>query len=129
MITNNYNSPIKLCYNMIFTLDNPKDLDPSYKTDLDIWDYSGSKKMPSYNQRNTLPVCKSWYQPCHCTFILVLYIPAMLYSSHLLPFLNNVTLKTEIESRYVKLQHAEHKKTIFFSNSPSYPNVLKYWDT
>ena len=26
-------------------LNNPKDLDPSYKTDLDLWDYFGRKKL------------------------------------------------------------------------------------
>ena len=40
---------------------NPKDLDPSYKmdldlwkTDLDLWDCFGSKKNPSYIQGNTV---------------------------------------------------------------------------
>ena len=33
-------------------LDNPKDLDPSYKTDLDFWDCLGRKKTPSYKRRN-----------------------------------------------------------------------------
>ena len=33
---------------------NPKDLDPSLKTDLDFWDCFGSKKTPSYNRRNTV---------------------------------------------------------------------------
>ena len=37
-MTGNYTSPINLCYNTILTfLNNPKDLDPSYKTDLDFW--------------------------------------------------------------------------------------------
>ena len=35
-------------------LNNPKDLDPSYKTDLDLWDCFGRKKTPSYNRRNTV---------------------------------------------------------------------------
>ena len=34
-------------------LNNPKDLDPSYKMDLDFWDCFGRKKL-SYNQRNTV---------------------------------------------------------------------------
>ena len=29
-------------------LNNPKDLDPSYKMDLDFWDCFGRKKTPSY---------------------------------------------------------------------------------
>ena len=33
-------------------LNNPKDLDPSYKTDLDFWDCFGRKKGPSYKRRN-----------------------------------------------------------------------------
>ena len=33
---------------------NPKDLDPSYKTDLDLWDCFGRKKNPSYIQGNTV---------------------------------------------------------------------------
>ena len=47
--------------NILFTqispipfLNNPKDLDPSYKTDLDLWDCFGRKKTLSYNQRNTV---------------------------------------------------------------------------
>ena len=35
-------------------LNNPKDLDPSYKTDLDLWDCFGRKKTPSHNRRNTV---------------------------------------------------------------------------
>ena len=35
-------------------LNNPKDLDPSYKMDLDLWDCLGRKKTLSYNQRNTI---------------------------------------------------------------------------
>ena len=35
-------------------LNNPKDLDPSYKMDLDLWDCFGQKKTLSYNQRNTV---------------------------------------------------------------------------
>ena len=33
---------------------NPKDLDPSYKTFLDLWDCFGRKKSPSYNRRNSV---------------------------------------------------------------------------
>ena len=42
---------MKFCYNTnfaiipILTLTIPKDLDPSYKTDLDLWDYFGRKKL------------------------------------------------------------------------------------
>ena len=35
-------------------LNNPKDLDPSDKTDLDIWDCFGRKTTPSYKRRNTV---------------------------------------------------------------------------
>ena len=35
-------------------LNNLKDLDPSCKTDLDLWDCFGRKKNPSYNRRNTV---------------------------------------------------------------------------
>ena len=42
---------------MLPFLNNPKDLDPSYKTDLDFWDCFGSNKNPSYNRRNT--VCQN----------------------------------------------------------------------
>ena len=46
---------MKFRYNTNFTLlNNPKDLDPSYKMDLDLWDCFGRKKTPSYNQRNTI---------------------------------------------------------------------------
>ena len=34
-------------------LNNPKDLDPSYKTDLDFWDFSEGIN-PSYNRKNTV---------------------------------------------------------------------------
>ena len=39
-------------------LNNPKDLDLSYKMDLDLWDCFGRKKTLSYNLRNTVDVCK-----------------------------------------------------------------------
>ena len=46
MTTSNYTSPINLCYNTILTfLNNPKDLDPSYKMDLDIWNVLEGKKI------------------------------------------------------------------------------------
>ena len=35
-------------------LNNSKDLDPSYKMDLDFKDCSGMQKALSYNQRNTV---------------------------------------------------------------------------
>ena len=35
-------------------LNNPKDIDPSYKTDLDSCHCSRRKKTPSYNRRNTV---------------------------------------------------------------------------
>ena len=45
MTTSNYTSSMNLCYNTILTVpNNPKDLDPSYKTDLDFWDCFGRKK-------------------------------------------------------------------------------------
>ena len=38
-------------------LNNPKDLDPSYKMDLDLWDCFGrEKKSLSYNRRNTVTI-------------------------------------------------------------------------
>ena len=40
---------------------NPKDLDLSYKMDLDFWDCFGRKKTPSYKRRNT--VCISSPEP------------------------------------------------------------------
>ena len=36
------------------SLNNPKDLDLSYKTDLDFWDYFERKKTSSHNRRNTV---------------------------------------------------------------------------
>ena len=36
---------MKFCYNMSFTLLNAKGLNPSYKTDLDILDSFGIKKL------------------------------------------------------------------------------------
>ena len=45
---------MKFCYNTNFTLNNSKDLDPSYKTDLDLWDWElfWKEKTLSYNRRN-----------------------------------------------------------------------------
>ena len=45
---------MKFCYNIpvLPFLNNPKDLDPSYKMDLDFWDCLRRKKLPSYNRRN-----------------------------------------------------------------------------
>ena len=38
MSTNNQISPMQFCCNTVLPfLNNPKDLDPSYKTDLDFW--------------------------------------------------------------------------------------------
>ena len=55
MSTNNYTSPMKFSCYMSFTfLNNPRDLDPSYKTDLDFWYCFARKKTPSYSRRNTV---------------------------------------------------------------------------
>ena len=44
---------MKFSYNTNLTLPKQsKDLDRSYKMDLDLWDCFGRKKTPSYNQRN-----------------------------------------------------------------------------
>ena len=57
-------------------LNSPKDLDPSYKMDLDLWDCFGRKKTPSYNRRNT--VCGTKYhtlpsqQEASCSCVVVL---------------------------------------------------------
>ena len=50
---------MKFCYNLSFLpfLKNPKDLDLSYKTDLDFWDCFGGKKPQSCNRRNMV----IWY--------------------------------------------------------------------
>ena len=46
MNTNNLISPMKFCYNTSFIfLNKSKDLDLSYKTDLDFWDCFGRKKL------------------------------------------------------------------------------------
>ena len=46
---------MKFCYNTNLPfLNNPKDLDLSYKMDLDLWDCFGREKTPSYNRRNTV---------------------------------------------------------------------------
>ena len=45
MTTNNEIGPMKFCYNKSFTqLNNPKNVDPSYKTYLDCWDCFGREK-------------------------------------------------------------------------------------
>ena len=44
---------MKVCYNTNLPfLNNPKDLDLSYKMDLDLWGCFGRKIIPSYNRRN-----------------------------------------------------------------------------
>ena len=46
MTTNNKFSPMKLCYDMsLSNLNDPKDLDPFYKTGLDFWDCFGREKI------------------------------------------------------------------------------------
>ena len=57
--TNNLISPMKFCYNtsiipVLPLLNNPKDLDPSYKMDLDFWECFGRKKTLSYSRRDTV---------------------------------------------------------------------------
>ena len=56
LTTNNKISPMKCCCNRLLPFpNNPKDLDASFKMDLDFWDCLGSKKKsPSYNRRNTV---------------------------------------------------------------------------
>ena len=55
MSTNNQISPMQFCCYTGFTLPKQsKDLDPSYKMDLDFWDCFGRKKTPSYKRRNTV---------------------------------------------------------------------------
>ena len=52
MTTNNQISPMKFCCNTSFTLPKlSKDLDLSYKKDLDFWDCFGKKKL-FYNRKN-----------------------------------------------------------------------------
>ena len=49
---------MKFRYITNFTfLNNPKDLDLSYKTDLDLLDCFGRKKTLSYNRRNMVVPC------------------------------------------------------------------------
>ena len=43
-------------------LNNLKDLDPSYKTDLDLWDCFGRKKNPSYIRGNTVDYLRIEYK-------------------------------------------------------------------
>ena len=45
---------MKFCYNTNFTLPKQKDIDPSCKMDLDLWDCFGREKTSSYNRRNTV---------------------------------------------------------------------------
>ena len=58
MTTNNLISPMKFCYNTIIQvlpfLNNLKDLDSSYKLDLNVWECFIRKKTLSYNRRNTV---------------------------------------------------------------------------
>ena len=55
MTANNSISPMNLAViQVLLFLNNPKDLDPSYKMDLDFWECFGRKQTLSYNQRNTV---------------------------------------------------------------------------
>ena len=55
MSTNNQIIPMQLCCNMSLTLlNNPKDLDLSYKTDLDFLGLFWKEKTQSYKRRNTV---------------------------------------------------------------------------
>ena len=48
---------MKFCYDTSFTLPKtPKDLDPSYKTDLNLWDCFGRKENPSYNHSTAVSI-------------------------------------------------------------------------
>ena len=60
LTSNNKISPMKVCYNTNLPfLNHPKDLDLSYKTDLDLWGCFGRKIIPSYNRKNTVPAVKN----------------------------------------------------------------------
>ena len=62
MSTNNQISPMQFCcYLVLPFLNNPKDLDLSYKTDLDFGIVFEGKKTPSYKRRNTV-LSKDAYQ-------------------------------------------------------------------
>ena len=68
---------MKFYYDMRFTfLNDPKDLDLSYKTDLDFLGFFWKEKTPSYNRRNI--VCQSYRDK-----ILIIYSTAyrLAYSS------------------------------------------------
>ena len=44
---------MKICYEIGFPFENnPRNLDPSYKMDLDFWDCFGREKLLSLNRRN-----------------------------------------------------------------------------
>ena len=45
MTSNKYTSPMKFSYNTKLTLPKSKDLDPSYKMDLGLWECFGRKKL------------------------------------------------------------------------------------
>ena len=58
--TNKQISPLQFCCNTSLPfLNNPKDLDPSYKMDLDFWNCFRRKITPSYDRRNMVDIC--WY--------------------------------------------------------------------
>ena len=52
MNTDNYISPMEFCWKkqVLPFLNNPKDLDKSYRMDLDFWDHSGMKKICLINK-------------------------------------------------------------------------------
>ena len=55
---------MKFCYNTsLLFLNNPKDLDPSYKMDLDFGDCFGRKKRHLITQRNMVVRTRDLYEP------------------------------------------------------------------
>ena len=69
--TNNWISPMKCCYNTNFTfLHNPKDLDPSYEMDQDVWDFWKEKQSLSYNQKTAILYCTAQCVYSNCIFIV-----------------------------------------------------------
>ena len=57
MSTKNQISPMQFAViRALPFLNNPKDLDPTHKMDLNFWDCFGRKKTPSYKQRNTVMI-------------------------------------------------------------------------
>ena len=79
MTTKNEISPMKFCYMILPFLNSHKDLDPSYKMDLDFWDCFGRKKTASYNRSNTVHCLPRYSFPIFSVIMIAYILPLTMF--------------------------------------------------